>query len=176
MRLEEKRRIAEELSARLREAGTIYLTDFTGLDVASITELRDLLQEKGLRYRVVKNTLMRRALEGLDLPDISDHLAGPTALVLGDDDPVLPAKVMRQFAEEHEDRPVVKIGIVDRRTVAPEEVDALAQLPPRDELLAGIAGGLTAAAAGIAGALAALLRDIACMVEEVAKRREGAGR
>lgn len=175
MRLEEKKRITEELSERLREAGTIYLTDFTGLDVASITELRHRLRERGLHYRVVKNTLMRRALEGLDLPDISDHLTGPTALVLGDEDPVLPAKVVREFAREHDDRPAVKIGIVDRRTVAPQEIGALAELPPRDQLLAGIAFGLTAAAAGIAGALAGLLRDIACMVEAVAKRQEGAG-
>lgn len=172
MKIEEKRRITEEIARDLGEAGVIYLTDFTGLDVAAMTEFRNRLSERGLRYRVVKNTLMRRALEGLDLPEIGEHLEGPTGLVLGDDDPIEPAKAVREFAKEHEERPTVKVGIIDRRTVTREEIGALAELPPRDRLLGSIAGGLTAGIAGIAGAIDALLRDIAYMVEEVAKRRE----
>lgn len=174
MRVEEKKRITEELARHLREAGIIYLTDFTGLDVAAMTEFRDRLSERGLRYRVVKNTLMRRALEGLDLPDIEEHLRGPTGLVLGDDDPVVPAKAVREFAKEHDERPAVKVGIVERRTVTPEEIGALAELPPRDRLLGSIAGSLTAGVAGIAGALEALLRDVAYMIEQAAKLREEA--
>lgn len=172
MRLEDKKRIAEELSEHLREAGIIYLTDFTGLDVSAMTEFRDRLSKAGLRYRVVKNTLMRRALEGLELPDIDEHLEGPTGLVLGDDDPVVPARAVRAFAKEHDERPVVKVGIIDRRTVTPEEVGVLAELPPRDELLGSIAGGLTAGVSGIVGVLGAVIRDLAYLVEEVAKRRE----
>lgn len=173
MRIEEKQRVAEELSERLRAAGTIYLTDFTGLDVGAMTEFRDRLTREGLQYRVVKNTLMRRALEGLELPDIDEHLEGPTGLVLGSDDPVVPARAVREFAREHEERPVVKIGIVDRRTVSPEEIGTLAELPPRDELLGSIAGGLTSGVSGIVGVLAGVIRDIAYLVEEVARRREG---
>lgn len=172
MRLETKQKIARELAERLREAGTIYLTDFTGLDVQAMTELRDRLSGEGLQYRVVKNTLMRRALEELDLPDISSHLAGPTGLVLGREDPVVPAKVVREFAREHEDRPVVKVGIVDRRTVTPEDVGTLARLPSHQDLLASIAGGLTAPAAGIAGVLAGLIRDLAYMIGAVPGARE----
>ncbi|MFQ5679881.1 MAG: 50S ribosomal protein L10 [Gemmatimonadota bacterium] len=172
MRREEKQEVTRQLAEQLGGAETIYLTDFTGLDVGSITELRNRLSDAGLQYRVVKNTLMRRALEELDLPDIGEHLTGPTGLVLGTDDPVLPAKVVRDFAKEHEERPTVKIGIVDRRTVTPEEVGALAAVPPYEQLLAGIAGGLTASAGGIVGILAGLIRDIACMTEEVARRRE----
>lgn len=174
MRLEEKKKVTEELSERLREAGTIYLTDFTGLDVGAMTELRSRLTDEGLQYRVVKNTLMRRALEGLELPDIERHLEGPIGLVLGSDDPVAPARAVREFAKEHEDRPVVKIGIVERRTVSPEEIQALAELPPRDELLGAIAGSLTAGVAGIVGVLAGLVRDIALIVEEVAQRNHHA--
>lgn len=176
MKLEEKQRITEEIAGELRDAGTIYLTDFTGLDVGAMTAFRDRLSEEGLRYRVVKNTLMRRALEGLELPDIEAYLEGPTGLVLGGDDPVVPAKAVREFAKEHEERPVVKVGIIDRRTVTPEEVGALAELPPRDALLGSIAGSLTAGVSGIVGMLAGVIRDIAYMVEEVAKRRgEGPG-
>lgn len=174
MKIEKKKQVAEELARALSEAGTIYLTDFTGLNVKDITELRARLREQGIRYRVVKNTLMRRALDGLELPDISPHLEGPTALVLGDEDPVMPAKLVREFAKEHEERPTVKVGVVDRRPVSSEEVTELAQLPPRDQLLGAIAAGLTASVGGIAGVLAAVIRDTAYLVEEVARAREGA--
>lgn len=174
MRLEEKKKITDEVARELREAGTIYLTDFTGLDVGAMTEFRDRLSEEGLRYRVVKNTLLRRALAGLELPDIDEHLQGPTGLVLGGDDPVVPAKAVREFAKQHDDRPAVKLGVIDRRKVSPQEVGALAELPPRDALLGSIAGSLTAGVSGVVGVLAGLIRDIAYMAEEVAKRREGA--
>lgn len=166
--------MAEELARQLEEHETIYLTDFTGLNVKAMTDFRARLRAAGVGYRVVKNTLMRRALEGLDLPDLSDHLDGPTALVLSGPDPVAPAKVIKEFAREHEDRPVVKIGVVDRRPVAPDEIRRMADLPSRDELLGSIAGGLTAAAGGMVGVLNALMRDIASMIEQVGKRNETA--
>lgn len=172
MRIEQKKRIAEELAREIDESGTIYLTDFTGLDVKAMTDLRARLRAEGIRYRVVKNTLMRRALEGLDLPDLSEHLDGPTGLVLGDEDPVLPAKVVREFARDHEDRPAVKVGVVDRRSVPPETVAELAELPPRDDLLGAIAGSLTASVGGMVHVLNGLIRDIAYMVEQVAQERE----
>ncbi len=172
MRIEQKKRITEELAREIDESGTIYLTDFTGLDVKAMTDLRARLRAEGIRYRVVKNTLMRRALEGLDLPDLSEHLDGPTGLVLGDEDPVLPAKLVREFAKDHEDRPTVKVGVVDRRSVPPETVAELAALPPRDDLLGAIAGSLTASVGGMVHVLNGLIRDIAYMVEQVAQERE----
>ncbi|WP_419163599.1 50S ribosomal protein L10 [Candidatus Palauibacter sp.] len=174
MRLEEKQRVTSELSAQLEENGTIYLTDFTGLNVKAVTEFRALLREQGLGYRVVKNTLMKRALEDLDLPDLSAHLSGPTALVFSESDPVAPAKVLKEFAKAHDDRPVVKVGVIDRVAATPDDVGRLADIPPREILLGGIAGGLTATVGGIAGALAALIRDIADMIEQVGKKNQSA--
>ncbi|WP_420635367.1 50S ribosomal protein L10 [Candidatus Palauibacter sp.] len=174
MRLEEKQRVTSELSAQLEENGTIYLTDFTGLNVKAVTEFRALLREQGLGYRVVKNTLMKRALEDLDLPDLSAHLSGPTALVFSESDPVAPAKVLKEFAKAHDDRPVVKVGVIDRVAATPDDVGRLADIPPREILLGGIAGGLTASVGGIAGALAALIRDIADMIEQVGKKNQSA--
>jgi len=174
MRLDEKKRVTEELAHQVKDHATIYLTDFTGLNVKAITEFRSLLREEGLGFRVVKNTLMRRALEGLDLPDLTDHLEGPTALILSESDPVAPAKVVKDFAREHDDRPVIKIGVVDRREVGPDQIHKMADLPSREQLLGSIAGGLTASVGGIAGALSALLRDITHMIGEVAKQNEAA--
>ena len=175
MRIEQKKQLTEEIAAGLSEAGTIYLADFTGLDVEAMGELRGRLRESGAEFRVVKNTLTIRALEGLDLPDLTEHLQGPTGLVLAGEDPAGPAKVIRDFAKEHDERPVVKIGIVDRRTVAADEVRRLADLPSRDVLLGAIAGGLTASVAGIVGSLNAVIRDIAVLIEEVAKKDEQQG-
>ena len=172
MRIEEKKQIAQEIAASLGDAETIYLTDFTGLDVETMGELRRRLRESGASLRIVKNTLTIRALDGLDLPDLKEHLTGPTGLVLAGADPAAPAKVMRDFAKEHDARPVVKVGVVDRRTVGPEEIKLLADLPPRDVLLGGIAGALTASVSGIVGSLNAVIRDIALLVEEVAKKGE----
>lgn len=172
MKLEQKQTIAEELQGQLTSSDVVYLTDFTGLTVEAIGALRRQLREAGAEYRVVKNTLTLRALEGTDIPDLTEHLQGPTALVLGGDDPVAPAKVVREFAKGNDERPVVKVGIVERRVVTQEEVARLADLPPMDHLLASIAGGLTAGVGGIAGALNSLIRDIAYMVEEVAKQGE----
>ncbi len=174
MRLEEKKQVAERLARELGDAGTIYLTDFTGLSVKAMTEFRSRLRDQGLRYRVVKNTLMRRALEGLELPDLSEHLEGPTGLLLGDEDPVAPARAVKEFAKEHDDRPVLKFGVVGRQAVEAEAIARMADLPSRESLLGSIAGSLTAGVGGIAGALDALLRDITYMVEQVAHRNEAA--
>ncbi|UCG76688.1 MAG: 50S ribosomal protein L10 [Gemmatimonadota bacterium] len=169
MRLEEKQQVTEELAARLRGTESVFLTDFTGLTVKEITEFRAKARAGGLEYRVVKNTLARRAIEGLDLEAMDEHLVGPTGLLLGGSDPVMPAKIIRDFAKGHGNRPVVKIALVDKQVVSPENVEVMADLPSREELLGYIAGGLTASVAGIAGVLSAVIRDIAYMVEEVAR-------
>lgn len=173
MKLEKKKEVTEELSRLLDEAETVYLTDFSGLDVSAMTDLRARLREEGLGYRVAKNTLMERALDEVDdYPDLVEHLRGPTGLVLGGEDPVTPARVVKEFAEEHDDRPSVKAGVVDRRAIGPEEVAELADLATREELLGSIMGSLTSSVSGIVGVLDGLLRDIGHMAHEAAKQRE----
>lgn len=169
----DKIRLTAELAEQMEGASVLYLTDFTGLNVQRMTELRRRFREIGGRFVVVKNRLALRALEELDLPDITEYFRGPTGIVLGDEDPVLPAKALRDFAKENDDRPAVKVGVIDNRVVMPDEIRALADLPPHEQLLASIAGSLTAPVAGVVGILNALLRDIAYLVEEVAKKNEG---
>ena len=174
MKLDDKKRVTEELSEQLKASGTIYLTDFTGLTVKAMTEFRSKLREEGVGYRVVKNTLAKRALEDLDLPDLNQHLEGPTGLIFSETDPVAPAKAVTDFARENDDRPVFKIGVIDGAEVTPADIGRLAELPSRDQLLGSIAGSLTAGVAGIAGALNALMRDIADMIDQVAQKNESA--
>lgn len=169
--IDEKQQITEELARLLDEAGAVYLTDFRGLDVEAMTDLRGRLREEGITYRVAKNTLMSRALEDLDFPELEGHLEGPTGLVLGGRDPVMPAKIVTEFAEEHDDRPTVKVGVVDRETIERDQIERLAELPPREEMLSSIVGSLTSPVAGIVGVLEGLLRDIGHMAHEAAKQR-----
>ncbi len=171
----EKIQLTAELADVLSGADVLYLTDFTGLNVKDITELRRRFREAGSRYLVVKNRLALRALESLDLPDISEQLQGPTGLIIAADDPVTPAKTLRAFAKEYDDRPALKGGVVEKRLVSAADIITLAELPPREELLGGIAGALTASVAGIVGVLNGLMRDLAYMTEEVAKKQEGGG-
>lgn len=174
MKLDDKKRITEELYEQLKASGTIYLTDFTGLSVKAMTELRTKLREEGLGYRVVKNTLAKRAIADLDLPGLEEHLEGPTGLLFSESDPVGPAKAVKDFAKENDDRPVFKIGVIDGAEVTSDDISRLAELPSRDQLLGSIAGSLTAGVAGIAGALNALMRDIADMIDQVARKNESA--
>lgn len=160
----------EALAERLRDIRALYFADFTGLNVQALTQLRRQLGAAGAELVVVKNTLARRAVQGLDFPEIAELLNGPTALVLGTQDPLAPARILREFAQENEKRPAVRAGVVDRKLLSGEQVETLASLPSREVLLGSIAGTLTAGVAGIAGVLEAVLRDLALLIEEVARR------
>ncbi|MGH7560551.1 MAG: 50S ribosomal protein L10 [Gemmatimonadales bacterium] len=145
----------EALAERLGGAGNIYVTDFSGLDVRKITELRRRLRAAGARYVVVKNTLARRALATKRIDAIAGDLTGPTGLVLAGADPLPAAKVLGEFAKEHQ-KPTVRIGLVDGKTVDPAYVKRLGELPSRDALLGQFVGCLNGIMYQMAGALEAL--------------------
>src|SRR6266850_2355687 len=135
-------------AAQLADSPTIYVTDFTGLSVARITDLRRRLRAVGVEYVVVKNTLARRALTEQQLTGgLESFLAGPTALVLAGADPVSAAKVLTDFAKEFE-KPRVKVGLVEGKPVTQAQVKALAALPSKMQLLAQLGGALQAPMAG----------------------------
>ena len=175
MRRTEKDEFIGELQQKLEGATAFYLTDFTGLNVKQMTQFRARLRKQGVDYVVVKNTLAQRALQGLDLPDVAGFFTGPTGVVIGRDDAVAAAKAVTDFAREFGDRPAVKVGIVERRSVTPEQVKQLAELPPREVLLAQIAGGLQAPMARLAGGMSQLLAGFARAVDALRQQKEGAG-
>lgn len=175
MKKELKNAVIEELHEKLDGASAFYLTDFTGMNVKQITEFRNRLRRAGVEYVVVKNTLAQRALTGLDLPDIAGFFSGPTGLVIGREDAVAAAKVLTDFAREFGDRPAIKVGIVEQRPFNADEVRRLADMPPREVLLAQIAGGLQAPMARLAGGMSQLLAGFARAVDALREQREGAG-
>src|SRR5690606_13950737 len=116
----------------------------------------------------------QRALAGLDLPEIGEHFRGPTGLVIGSEDPVTAAKVLDDFAREHDNRPAVKVGVVEKRAVTPAEVARLASLPTRDQLLAELAGALQAPVAQLAFLMQGLLGEFVGLLEALRVQKEGA--
>ena len=170
----QKQETVTALATRLKRTTTLYVTDFTGLDVAKMTQLRRRLRQAGTDFVVVKNTLARRALGDAQVPGLEDHLAGPTGLVLAGADPVAAAKVLADFAREFE-KPAIKVGLVDGKAVTPAQVKRLASLPPRLELLGQLGGTLQAPMANFAGALNGVLMNVMGALEALrAKRAEGA--
>jgi large subunit ribosomal protein L10 len=145
----------EKLTAELKSAPTIYVTDFSGLSVLRMTEFRRRLRAAGGRYVVVKNTLARRALAANKIDALEPHLKGPVGLVLAGTDPLPAAKVVHDFAREFE-KPKVKIGLVDGRAVEPAYVKRLGELPSREVLLAQLAGSLNGVLYQVVAALEAL--------------------
>jgi large subunit ribosomal protein L10 len=175
MRRSEKDEFIGELQQKLGDATAFYLTDFTGLSVKQMTQFRARLRKQGVGYVVVKNTLAQRALQGLDLPDVAGFFTGPTGVVISGDDAVAAAKALTDFAREFGDRPVVKVGIVERREVTPEQVKKLADMPPREVLLAQLAGGLQQPMARLAGGMSQILAGFARAVDALRQQKEGAG-
>ena len=170
----QKQESVTALATKLKRSPTVYVTDFTGLNVARITDLRRKLRAAGVEYVVVKNTLALRAFGEAQLTGLDAHLAGPTALVLAGADPVAAAKVLADFAKEHA-KPAIKIGLVDGKAVTPEQVKRLATLPSRVELLAQLGGALQAPLANFVGALNGLLLLMVGALEALkTKRASGA--
>ena len=169
----EKQASIDALTAKLAEARAIYVTDYQGLTVGKVTDLRRRLRKAGVEYVVVKNTLALRALQAASVPGLEAHVTGPTAFALSQGDAAIAAKVLTDFAKEFE-KPSLKAAIVDGRAVSPEQVKRLAQLPPREVLLGELAGALQAPLAGFVGALTGLLSTFVGAVEALRAQRANA--
>ena len=168
----EKATIVAELTTKLQAAKSVYVTDFAGLNVAQVSDLRRKLRKAGVEYVVIKNTLAKRALSGATVGGLDEHLKGNTALALAKDAGAA-AKVLADFAKEHQ-KPQVKGGVVDGRAVTPAQIKRMAALPPREVLLAELGATMQAPIAGFLGALQALLSNFAGALEALKTQREGA--
>ncbi len=170
----EKQQIVASLADRFAKSPNFYLTDFTGISVKGITDLRRRFMSNGAEFVVAKNTLALRAMQEASVQGLDDVLAGPTGFVFAGADPVSAAKVLADFQRESEQRPAVKAGVVDGKQVGPEDVKRLAALPSKDELLSQVAGAMQAPLQGLLGAMDGLLYQFAGVLESLRAQREGA--
>lgn len=152
----EKETLVADVSGRLSGAKSLYLADFSGMTVERVTALRARCRASGVHYRVIKNTLLKRAANAVGVTQLDPYLEGPTVLAYSLDSEVEPARVLVEFAREFE-KPLVKAGLIGDRLYGAEEVKQLASLPPRDVLLAQVLGTIVAPLSHFVGAVNALL-------------------
>ncbi len=162
----------ERLSTDMASVGSMVLSDFTGINVEEISVLRRRCRESGVTFRVVKNTLVSRAVEGTDLEGLQEHFSGPTAIAFSDD-MVAPAKVVQEFFKEF-GKLEVKAGYVDGQVIDQGGVKTLSDLPGRDQLLGMVASSFQAPISAFARSLSASIVGLARALDQVAQKKENA--
>ena len=158
--VQQKQAFVDELAERLAKSKSTIVTDYRGLSVAEVTELRRQLREAGVEYEVIKNTMTRRAAAQVDLSGMDDLLTGPNAIAFGYEDVVAPAKVLFNFANAHKALEL-KGGVVEGKVVGASEIESLATLPSREGLLSMLLSVLQAP-----------MRNFAYAVKQVAEQKE----
>ena len=162
----------EELKEMIQDSKSIILNDFTGLNVADISELRRLCRESGIQFRVIKNTLAKRSFEELGIEGMDALIEGPIAFAVSTVDEVAPAQVLKKFADEYE-LPRFRGGYVAGRILDEKETVRLASLPSRDVLIATTVSAFQAPLRGLVGVLNASLRDLVGVLDAI-KEKKGA--
>jgi large subunit ribosomal protein L10 len=167
----QKQVLVAELTTKIKGAKALYYTDFTGLNVKRMTELRRRLRKAGVGYLVIKNTLALRAINEGGL--VGPKLRGPTGVVVSKD-PVVAAKLLSDFAKEHDQKPVVKGGMLDGIAIDQAQVKKLASMPSREQMLAELGAGLQSPMAAFVGALSGMMYMMVGALEALRSQKESA--
>ena len=167
----EKQQLVTELTDKIRSAKALYYTDFTGLNVKRMTELRRRFRKAGVEYVVIKNTLALRAINDSGLA--GTRLRGPTGVVVSKD-PVAAAKLLTDFAKENDQKPAVKGGLLDGAVIDQAQVKKLASMPSREQMLAELGAGLMSPMAAFVGALNGLMYMMVGALEALKAQKEAA--
>jgi large subunit ribosomal protein L10 len=171
MKRTDKEQLVTELKEKIGGAQALYYTDFTGLNVKRMTELRRRLRKANVEYVVIKNTLALRAVNESGL--VGARLKGPTGLVMAKD-AVGAAKVLSDFAKENDAKPTVKGGMLDGASIDAAQVKRLAAMPSREQMLAELGAGLQSPLGAFLGAMNGLLMTFAGALDALKTQREGA--
>jgi large subunit ribosomal protein L10 len=171
MKRTEKQQLVTELTDKIKSAKALYYTDFTGLNVKRMTELRRRFRKAGVEYVVIKNTLALRAINESGLTGA--RLRGPTGVVVSKD-PIAAAKLLSDFAREHDQKPTVKGGMLDGAAIDEAQVKKLASMPSREQMLADLGAGLQSPMAAFVGALNGMLYMMVGALEALRTQKEGA--
>ncbi len=171
MNITEKKEIVRELHEKLSKSKIVISTDYKGLDVASVTELRAELSKADIEYQVVKNTLLRRASEDTDAALIQDTFKGPTAIAISYDDPVAPAKILTKFAEDN-DKLEIKAGVMEGKPLSLDGLKALSSLPSREVLLSQVLSAMNGVPTGFVRVLSGVPRGLLNVLQAIKDQKE----
>jgi len=173
VRIEEKQQIAEDLRDRFSKSAIIVLTDYQGLDVAAMNDLRRKLRAEKIEYQVVKNSILIRASADNDGDLIKDFFKGPSAVALSYDDPIAPAKVLTQFAKDNE-KLEIKVGVLNGKVLDAFAIKALALLPPREAMLGQLLAALNAIPTSFVRTIAEIPRSFVSLLAAIRDQKEAA--
>lgn len=173
MNIEEKKQFVQELKERFAKAKIAILTDYKGLDVEAMTELRAKLREAQIEYQVIKNTMLRLASEGTDIEPIKENFIGPSAIALSFEDPVAPAKVLTDFAKTN-NKLEIKVGVMNGKVLDTASIKALSDLPSREQLLATVLSAMNAVPTSLVTALSDVPRRMVNVLQAIKDQREAA--
>lgn len=155
----EKIAIVEQYTEKFKQAKSVYLTDFTGMDVATVSELRTKFRNADIEYKVLKNRLAKRSLNQAGINELDQYLKGVTSFIIGYDDPVAPARIIKEFNSKKE-RLILKVVYFEGKVFEAEMASKLADLPTREELIAKLLGTLQAPMTKLAGTLQAAMQKL----------------
>ncbi len=173
VRKEKKPEIVDQISDKLSRSEIAIVTDYRGLTVAQLTDLRKKLRKQGIEYHVVKNTLAGFAASKVGKADLSKYLEGPTAIAFGYNDPVQAPKILLEYQKSAEEIPLqIKGGILGNKLITAQEISALAKLPPREELIARLIGMLQSPISGLITVLNGNLQALVMVLQARLKQME----
>lgn len=164
----------ETMAKLFEDAQSVVLNDFTGLDVEKLSQLRKLCREAGIEYVVVKNTLAKRSIKGTPAEELEAQFEGPTALAVGRDSENVSARILADFAKEHE-APKFKAAIVSGKVIDATAVLALAKIPSREELLSTLLAGIKSPGDGLVSVLQGTLRNFLYAMNAIIEKKQSEG-
>lgn len=164
-----KKKIVEDLIEELKNSKGIILTDYKGMNVSQINSLRDELKEKKVVFKIVKNSLMERASEELDIKDLTKDLVGCTAIAFSSEDGVAPARLLKEYSKKNKVEMKTKSGLVEGRFLSPEKVVEIASLPSKDILMAQMVAGVKSPLYSLVFVLQGPLRGLIYTLEAIKK-------
>lgn len=167
-----KTSVVEGVKEKMQAAQSMVLIDYRGLTVAEVTDLRNRCRKEGVEYAVIKNTMIRKAAEELGIEGLEPMLHGPTAVAFGMTDAVAPAKILVNFIKDAK-KTEIKCGVMEGKVLDVKGVEALAELPPKEVLIAKMMGSLNAPITNFVGVLSATLRSLVYAIEAVRKQKAG---
>lgn len=171
MNKNEKVESIAEAKELIQNATAVYLTDYSKINVIDISGLRNQFRKDGVTYKIFKNTLFKRALvESGKFEKLADHLEGMTGFAFASTNPVAPAKIIKKYNDTSKKFPL-KACYIETQYFDGSELAQLAELPTKDELIAGILGSLNSPAAGIVGSITAVIRNLISVIDEVSKKK-----
>ena len=166
----QKAAVLKDTELRIKDVRGLYLADFSGMTVASLSLLRKKCREQGVQFRVIKNTLLKRAFHERGIKEFDQHLVGPTGLVFSKDNEMAPAKILADFAKEFE-KPRLKAAVVDGQLYDDKAIVRLAKLPSREVLLSQVIATFIAPMSNFLGAVNAMLATPANMADALQREK-----